>query len=314
MKLGDLFDPRYGHSLELNRLRQVEPPAGVNYVSRAMGNNGVTARVDVAAEPAMPGELSVALGGNGVLSTFVQPEPFVCGRDVMILRPRDPDMSLQEKLWWATCIWENRYRFSYGRQANRTLADLDLPEPVPEWVTTTPVPDLSQLRSPVGPPVSLPPVENWGAFPVEGLFTVVSGIYIPAREKLPGATVSVTSSRENNGWQKALNTPPLFKAGSITVARNGSVGEAFYQPVDFFATDDVRVLVPKGEPLGPAVGLFVCRMLRSEQFRYSYGRKWTVPAMKKTLLLLPQTGNGQPDWELMEKYMKSLPLGATLDP
>jgi hypothetical protein len=133
-RIDQIFDLRYGHSLELNALKRVDPPEGVNFVSRAMGNNGVTARVLTNVEPARAGELSVALGGNGVLSTFVQPEPFVCGRDVMILTAKVPSMTLPEKLWWARCIWENRYRYSYGRQANRTLGSLLVPSSVPKWV------------------------------------------------------------------------------------------------------------------------------------------------------------------------------------
>ena len=106
-RLDSIFDLRYGQSLELNALKQVSAPDGVNFVSRAMQNNGVTARVETDAPPANAGEISVALGGNGVLSSFVQPESFVCGRDVMILTARDPKMSLEEKLWWCRCIWEN---------------------------------------------------------------------------------------------------------------------------------------------------------------------------------------------------------------
>ena len=96
-----------------------------------MTNNGVTARVRIpdGIEPGNGGELTVALGGNGVLSTFMQPEPFLCGRDVAILVPKNTLMSIAEKLWWATCIYANRYRVSFGRQANRTLASLALPVP-----------------------------------------------------------------------------------------------------------------------------------------------------------------------------------------
>lgn len=129
-RVNDLFIVRYGQSLELNKLGRVVAPHGVNFVSRASTNNGVTARVQM--DPAwtlgLPGEMTVALGGNGVLSTFIQPEPFVCGRDVAILEPRDKAMSDSEKLWWSRCIWENRYRYSYGRQANRSLGSLVLPE------------------------------------------------------------------------------------------------------------------------------------------------------------------------------------------
>ncbi|MBH0117138.1 restriction endonuclease subunit S [Salinibacterium sp. NG253] len=125
--VGDLFEVRYGQSLELNRLHRVAPPSGVNFVSRTDRNNGVSARVKlpVGETPGESGELSVALGGSP-LATFLQPEAFVCGRDVAILKPRTP-MSDAEKLYWAMCIRSNRYRFSFGRQANRTLADLALP-------------------------------------------------------------------------------------------------------------------------------------------------------------------------------------------
>jgi hypothetical protein len=114
----------------------------VNFVSRAMRNNSVTARVaeptGVTTSPA--GCLSVALGGNGVRSTFPQPEPFVCGRDVAVLTPKRK-MTVGELLWWSHVIygkWShviygNKYRYSYGRQANRTLASLLLPSAVPDY-------------------------------------------------------------------------------------------------------------------------------------------------------------------------------------
>jgi hypothetical protein len=126
--VGDLFDVRYGQSLELNASVRAVAPKGVNFVSRTEQNNGVSARVELPSGVTVgrPGELTVALGGNSVLSTFLQIEPFVCGRDVAILAAKF-EMSDAEKLYWAMCILANRYRFSYGRQANRTLAALRLP-------------------------------------------------------------------------------------------------------------------------------------------------------------------------------------------
>lgn len=42
-------------------------------------------------------------------------------------------MTTVEKLWWFRCIWVNRHKFSYGRQANRTLGSLLVPDEAPEW-------------------------------------------------------------------------------------------------------------------------------------------------------------------------------------
>jgi hypothetical protein len=135
--LRDLFDLRPGHSLELIRMQRAVAPEGVNFVGRAIKNNGVTARVHLPKDAVAgeAGQLTVALGGNGVLSTFVQTEPFLCGRDVAILVAKNATMSVAEKIWWSTCIYANRYRFSYGRQANRTLASMLLPTPTAPTAT-----------------------------------------------------------------------------------------------------------------------------------------------------------------------------------
>lgn len=130
----DLFYARYGQNLELNRLEVTESADAVNFVSRTARNNGVSARVKPVANvpPADAGCLTVACGGS-VLETFVQAAPFYCGRDVYILEPKEY-MTLTEKLWWATCIRSNKYRYNYGRQANRTFQDLPLPDGVPAWL------------------------------------------------------------------------------------------------------------------------------------------------------------------------------------
>src|ERR1700674_1357434 len=71
--------------LELNRLEQSDAPDAVNFVSRGIRNNGVSASIRPidGVEPAKAGTLSVALGGQGGAGeTFLQPFPYYCGRDV----------------------------------------------------------------------------------------------------------------------------------------------------------------------------------------------------------------------------------------
>lgn len=129
---------RYGHSLELNRL-QLKPRSdgGIPFISRKMGNNGIAAYVSPVdgVDPAPPRELSCALSGNGVLSTFYQESSFYTGFHVACLKPK-LTLQIKELLYYCSCIWHNRYRFSYGRQANRTLKELLVPSPeiIPSWV------------------------------------------------------------------------------------------------------------------------------------------------------------------------------------
>ena len=102
-----------------------------------MGDNGIAAYVAPipGVEPTPAGELSCALSGNGVLSTFYQERPFYTAFHVACLRPLEK-MSTEELLYYCSCIWQNRFRFSYGRQANRTLKDLLIParQSVPSWI------------------------------------------------------------------------------------------------------------------------------------------------------------------------------------
>lgn len=313
-RLDQIFDLRYGHSLELNTLTQVDPPDGVNFVSRAMGNNGVTARVAVDVEPAKPGEMSVALGGNGVLSTFVQPEPFVCGRDVMILKAKDLSMTVSEKLWWARCIWENRYRFSYGRQANRTLGSLLVPAEMPGWVNSIKLPTHDGLANAAGEPVAFidPNGSGWLDFPLQDLFEVKKGRRVTKADRSPGATRFIGASEKNNGITDLADLAPIFPSGTMTVVYNGnSVGNAFFQDQDYFACDDVNVLVPK-HPMSRWVQLFIAAIIKHGRSRFTYGYKWTLSRMKTTTVRLPMDANGDPDWAYMESFMKGLPFSAVI--
>lgn len=313
MKVSELFEVRYGQSLELNRLTHVLAPEGINFVSRAMTNNGVTARVALPSglEPGAAGEVSVALGGNGVLSSFVQPEPFVCGRDVAILKSIDPDMTLEEKLWWCRCILANKYRFSYGRQANRTLPNLNLPDAVPEFVRNTKAPEFGQVREPIGAPAELPPVELWGRWQLDALFDLQKGKRLTKASMKPGVVPYIGSSENKNGETARIDHAPQFPGHVITVPYNGSVGYAFYQPVPFCAGDDVHVLVPK-EEVSAAALIGVCTIIRAERYRFGYGRKWHLGRMKETEIRLPKTSDGDPDWNLIDAYIRSLSFSSKI--
>ena len=74
MRIDEIFEVRYGHSLELNRLKLATAADGYPFISRKMGDNGVSAYVleIPGVKPNPKGELTCALSGNGVLSTFIQ--------------------------------------------------------------------------------------------------------------------------------------------------------------------------------------------------------------------------------------------------
>jgi len=125
------FDVRHGNDLEFYRLKVTTSELGVPFVSRKAGDNGVAGYVVKLPEhaPNPAGEMTVALSGQGGrLSTFIQDRPYYTGFHVARLIPKEP-MSTEVKLYYCACIYANRFRFGFGRQANRTLGDIRVPAP-----------------------------------------------------------------------------------------------------------------------------------------------------------------------------------------
>ena len=314
--VSEIFDVRYGHSLELNALELSNPTNGVAFVSRQMGHNGISAYVapidDL--EPAPAGDISCALGGNGVLTTYIQEADFYCGRDVAILRPRMP-LTKQQILYYCLCIKTNRYRYSYGRQANKTLSGLIIPSvgEVPKWVASV---DLDQIKDAkgaliaAGTPAITP--TKWTEFRYDALFDIRKGQRLTKNEMADGDTPFIGAIDSNNGYRQYVSAPANHPGGTITVNYNGNgVAEAFYQSAPFRASDDVNILYPKFA-MNAYTALFVCALIRREKYRFNYGRKWHLGRMKEAIMRLPTTPAGDPDWAFMEAYIKSLPYSKSI--
>lgn len=314
IKVEDIFEVFYGTNLELNKLIQVKPNEGINFVSRTRSNNGVSAVVKKLdhVEPLERGLISVAASGNSVMETFVQPEPFYTGRDVYILRPKN-DMTIKEKLFYCMCLKTNRYRFSYGRQANRTLKNLLVPKEIPSWVYEVELSNYEDIDKPFN--VTTEKLDlydrKWEEFVYTELFDVLKGKRVVKSKLVPGNTPFITSTENNNGVTAYCKLPKMFKGNTITVNYDGSVGEAFYQPKPFYALDSVNVLYPKFE-LNIYIAMFLITLIRKEKHRYNYGRKWHKERMEKSTIKLPVDENGKPDWFFMEHFIKSLPYSKSI--
>lgn len=333
-KVSDIFEVRYGHSLELNRLTIVKPEFGIPFVSRKMGDNGISAFVEPikGVVPAPAGYLSCALGGNGVLTTHLQEQPFYVGRDVALLKPLC-ELTKVQLLFYCLCIKSNRFRYSYGRQANRTLKDLIVPDigDIPGWVDEF---DVGMFEGGSAPANDVPVIpldtSSWRVFRYDEIFEIRKGYYnkkppvstnegdvpfIGASESSNGVT-SYVSMHNLERYSRDGKVVPgeglgrkLFPGQCITVPNNGaSVAEAFYQPRPFTCTHDVNPLYLKDKSvvLSPEIGLFLATIIRAEKYRWSYGRKWRPMRMCNSTIRLPITNDGEPNWGFMVEYIRSL--------
>ncbi|MDR1355463.1 MAG: restriction endonuclease subunit S [Propionibacteriaceae bacterium] len=305
MKIKELFTLSQGNGFELMNM-ELSKDSHVNFVSRTAQDNGVVAQVcaDGITEPFSSGVITVALGGS-VLSAFVQLKPFYTAWHVAVLLPKI-ELTLQEKLYYCMCIRANAYRYSYGRQANKTLKSIELPDIIPEWVYTTSISPYTTANTNSVLQLPVHDFANWREFQLEQLFNFAKGKRLRKADMLTGSTNYLGAISGNNGIRQLVDAPAIFKANCITINYNGSVGEAFYQSAPFWATDDINVLYANGWTLNKYIALFIITVIKTNRYRFSYGRKWTLEKMQKSLIKLPVTSQGSPDWGYMERYIKAL--------
>ena len=253
--------------------------------------------------PQAPGTLSCA-GGGSVLETFVQIKPYYSGRDLYVLTPKTK-MSLAEKLYYCMCIKANAYKYSYGRQANKTLKNIELPGVVPDWVYSTSINPVTTTKTNTNA-LSFE-VDKWGEYRLDELFLFHKGKRLTKDNMNEGTINFIGAISENNGVRQRVDVEPMFLSNCITVNYNGSVGEAFYQPEPFWASDDVNVLHADGWELNKYIAMLVITAIKANRYKFSYGRKWTLEKMKESVIKLPTTAQGSPDWAYMEQYIKSMP-------
>ncbi|MDR1436512.1 MAG: restriction endonuclease subunit S [Candidatus Symbiothrix sp.] len=309
-RLDEIFDVRYGSQLDLNKCIICEKPCGYNFVNRSEKNCGVSARIleEENKKPFPAGFITVAMGGS-VLSSFVQQEPFYTGQNVKVLKPKK-EMSDLIKLYYCYCIEQNRFRFStFGREANVSFESIIVPdlEELPKDLSHISIFDYDIEKESIISEIYELNTDAWQWFGYDKIFDIRKGKRLTKAGMIEGDINFIGASKFNNGLTaKVGNDEHIHPANTITLSYNGSIGEAFYQPKPFWATDDVNVLYPRFE-LNPYIALFLCALLPIEKYRFGFGRKWDKEMMQETEIKLPVTSSGTPDWHYMENYIKTLP-------
>lgn len=283
----ELFDIKNGHSLELNKLTLSTRKDGIAYVSRKSGDNGIAAYVGPieGLEPAPAGELTCALSGEGgVMSTFIQEKPFYTSYHVARLTPKI-EMSKAELLYYCLCLSKNKYRFSHGRQANRTLKTLLIPsiDEIPSWVKKSNTNLYSGAEKPLSKTEpTLPIISRTTKF--ENIFEIKNGLAsskveihdVKRGEMVRYLRPSSTMKRTVAGYvdPKSVDKKYIFPKDTIYVSTDGE-GSHSYSYVStntFIPNSNVAVLIPK-TPISLELKLFYALCITKNRYLFSYGRK-----------------------------------------
>ncbi|OGF71047.1 hypothetical protein A2930_04140 [Candidatus Giovannonibacteria bacterium RIFCSPLOWO2_01_FULL_45_34] len=312
--LKELFTPVYGVNLELVNIEECEKKDSnsIRFISRTELNNGVSAYVkrinDVVPNPAHT--ISVAVSGS-VLSSFYQDKEYYSGRDLYYLMPKRKT-SKEEMIFYALCIKANKYKYNYGRAANKTLKEILLPAEMPNDFKKI---MLDQIPVPIDKELLLKQfslnTQNWGLFALNGMFGITGSKTTPLlelEEYGQGKYPYVTTQATNNGIGGFYDF--YTEEGGILTVDSAVFGYCSYQSKNFSASDHVEKLIPKFK-MNKYIAMFLVKILNLEQYRYNYGRKCSQDRMNQIKIKLP-TKDGQPDFNFMEDYIKSLPYSASI--
>lgn len=151
-------------------------------------------------------------------------------------------------------------------------------------------------------------ISSWGNFKISELFPVLQNGKANQGMLSDGYDCFyVGAKKDDNGVMLhcAYDSALIQKGNCIIFICNGqgSVGYANYMDVDFIGSTDI--VAGYNKMLNQYNGLFIATVLCQERPKYSFGRKWKTH-LKDTVIKLPQTIEGFPDWDFMEQYIKSL--------
>lgn len=307
-RLGDLFSEMYKAEAHVKgELECYDVPSDntIRFISRTEMNNGCDCYV-------LNNDLSGIEEGNAIAigdttaTCFYQGEDFVCGDHMVICRA--DWINLHTALFIISILKQEKYKYSYGRAFKMELISntmLKLP------ATTDNTPDWGYMEQYIKSLNHKPlvtanqggyrshtlGVETWKDFCLGDYFDIKKGKRLTSDDQTEGSTPYIGAIDSNNGIANYIGQDAIHDGNTISLSYNGSVGEAFYQPKPFWATDDVNVLYfreENGAEFNKYIALFVCAVLRQEKYRYSYDRKWVLDSMKSTVIKLPEK-SGKPD-------------------
>lgn len=335
VRLDTLFHLESGNDLELCYLNENDD--GIAFVSRTAKNNGVSARVDAIPDiiPFKSGTITVSLGGS-VLETFIHEEEYYTGYHIKVLTPKET-MTMEEMQYYCLCIKANKFKYSFGRQANKTISALMLPDrsEIPEWVykkrniELKDIPDYflnegyekacwyldninqEKFENKYSKSINSEKINlngsNWEYFDLigkDGLFEIDHGKRLKSLDRIEGDIPLITAGKYNQGIATYIaenNAMKLFEH-CITI---DMFGNSFYHSEPFYCDDNIVTLHSKVE-ISDYVGMFISTVINMEQNRYSFGRQYRMTKYSKSQKVLLPSKNGSPDYEFMENYIKTL--------
>jgi restriction endonuclease S subunit len=316
-KMSDLFDIRGRGTITVEELTMQYGDGVYPYVTRTEKNNGITGFFDYRTVEQNTMTIETTLSGI----CFYHEYEFSTGDHIAVLKPRSFELNKYVALF-IKAIWQkNSYKYDYGRPAiveniKNTCIILPTKNNEPDWQY------MENYMRELEKQVKFKPIKtkkpkklqvdttDWKEFDTHKLFDVMGTATTSLHELETtygyGDSPYITTRATNNSVAGFYDFST--EKGNVLVVDSAVTGFVSYQDTDFTASDHVELLKPKPSiPMNKYIGLFIRTIFMKGSYKYAYGRKFNQSRIKTTKLLLPVNKKGEPDFEYMENYIKSLP-------
>lgn len=143
---------------------------------------------------------------------------------------------------------------------------------------------------------------------VPDIFYYAKGKRLTKADSIEGEMPLVTAGENNQGVSRFIDNDMDIFSQCITI---DMFGFSAYRGYDFCCDDNILVLIPK-DNLSEYAMIFIVTLINQDQYKYAYGRQYRQKTLFKHKIKLPVDSAGNPDWQFMEDYIKSLPYSANL--
>lgn len=323
------------------------PGSAIRYITRTGEDNGCEMIADsTCISPSDIEEGNAITIGDTTATCFYQPERFIAGDHIVVVRA-DNWLNPHTAMFILSVLNNERYKYSYGRPfVKEHIEDTFLPLPTdkngnPDWAFIE-----AYIKSLKYRPLTTKNrneahalgIANWEEFRVAKILTILNGKGITKEEidDNPGSFTVVQSGEENNGVLGMIDKDycvsmnyAISNKPCLTVARSGSAGFVSFQVDGCVVGDSAKILLLSDDIATTPIYLFVQTVLSANRFKYAYGRKVTKDKYMNDVIVLPVCRNSDgspvidkakrfsvkgyvPDWQFMDKYIRSLPYGDRL--
>jgi len=254
-------------------------------------------------------------------NVFYHKEGYFSDDNVHTLIPKFDKDNIYVMLFMLTILRQSDYKYAYGRQLRIKRLELEkIKLPVdkdgnPDWEfmenymkSVSGEIKFNRVIKKINP--NKIGTKKWKRFVVGDLFknNLQRGMRLIEADRIKGDLMYYSASKNDNGLTDMISNPLFVERDSLIYS---TFGDCFYVDGEFTASDEITLL--KHQKMNKYSGLFIATILKENKYKYGFGRKAFLGKLINDTIKLPQDKDGNPDWQFMEDYIKSLPYSKALE-